>query len=278
VTITIPDYTTLWFYGPRQVGGGSPSFAETLPNGGIVVEPWDGIRAYASYAEGYTVPDIGRITRAIRQDGVDLDNFLDIRPVIANNRELGVEIVRGPVQASAAYFWSTSNAGQLLVLVGDVFEVQRQRIEIEGLELNLRTETPVDGLFLSLGYAHLLGRVDSDGDGVVDRDLDGANIGPDRLNLAADYRTGPLSLRLASQSVFSRTFDGGDPRNNFGGYWLLDGFASLETGIGDFSLGVQNLLDRQYIDYNSDTQRPTDNLRFFAGRGRTVTLGFARRF
>lgn len=278
VTISIPDYTTLWFYGPRAVGGGSPSFAETLPNGGIVVEPWKGIRAYASYAEGYTVPDVGRITRAIREDGVDLDNFLDISPVIANNRELGVEIVRGPVQASAAYFWSTSNQGQLLVLVGDVFEVQRQRIEIEGLELNLRTATPIEGLILSLGYAHLLGRVDGDGDGVVDRDLDGANIGPDRLNLAADYRTGPLRLRLASQSVLARSFDGGDPRNNFGGYWLLDGFASLETKLGDVSLGVQNLLDRQYIDYNSDTQRPTDNLRFFAGRGRTVTLGLARRF
>jgi iron complex outermembrane recepter protein len=34
VKITIPDYQTLWFYGPRDVTGGSPSFSETLPNAG----------------------------------------------------------------------------------------------------------------------------------------------------------------------------------------------------------------------------------------------------
>jgi iron complex outermembrane recepter protein len=48
--------------------------------------------------------------------------------------------------------------------------------------------------------------------------------------------------------------------------------------VGQISLSAQNLLNRQYIDYNSDTQRPTDNLRFFAGRGRSVTLGWLGRF
>ena len=278
VEISIPDYQTLWFYGPQQVGGGSPSFDRVLPNGGIVVEPSPGIRAYASYAQGYTVPDVGRITRAIRTPNVDLDRFLDIAPVVADNREIGVEVNRGPVEASATYYWSDSTNGQLLVLVGDVFEVQRQRIEIEGLELNLVTQTPIPGLRLGVGYAHLNGRVDTNGDGIVNADLDGANIGPDRLNLSADYTTGPLALRLQSRTHFSRNFDGGDVRNNFGGYHLLDGSVTLATDFGSFTLAAQNLLDRQYIDYNSDTQRPADNLRFFAGRGRSVTLGWLANF
>ena len=42
------------------------------------------------------------------------------------------EMTRGPVEASAAYFWSTSKNGSLLVLQNGVFNVQRQRIEIEG--------------------------------------------------------------------------------------------------------------------------------------------------
>lgn len=278
VEISIPDYQTLWFYGPQQVGGGTPSFDRVLPNGGIVVEPSPGIRAYASYAQGYTVPDVGRITRAIRTPNVDLDRFLDIAPVVADNREIGVEVNRGPVEASATYYWSDSTNGQLLVLVGDVFEVQRQRIEIEGLELNLVTQTPIPGLRLGVGYAHLNGRVDTNGDGIVNADLDGANIGPDRLNLSADYTTGPLALRLQSRTHFSRNFDGGDVRNNFGGYHLLDGSVTLATDFGSFTLAAQNLLDRQYIDYNSDTQRPADNLRFFAGRGRSVTLGWLANF
>lgn len=278
VRIDIADYRTLWFYGPQQVGGGSPSFDRLLPNAGIVIEPSPGIRAYASYAQGYTVADIGRITRAIRTPNVDLDRFLDIAPVIADNREIGVEIRRGPVEASVTYFWSDSDRGQLLVLVGDVFEVQRQRIEIEGLEANLSVATPVDGLRLGIGYAHLAGRVDGNGDGQVDTDLDGANIGPDRLNLSADWAIGPVALRLQSRTHFARRFRGGDPRNDFGGYHLLDGAVSMDTKWGRISLSAQNLLNRHYIDYNSDTQRPTDNLRFFAGRGRSVTLGWLGRF
>lgn len=278
VEITIDDYQTLWFYGPQAVGGGSPSFDRVLPNGGIVIEPTPGIRAYASYAQGYTVPDVGRITRAIRTPNVDLDRFLDIAPVVADNREIGFEVNRGPIEASATYYWSDSDEGQLLVLVGDVFEVQRQRIENEGLELNLVTQTPVPGLKIGVGYAHLNGRVDTNGDGIVNADLDGANIGPDRLNLSADYTNGPVNLRLQSRTHFERRFDGGDPRNDFAGYHLLDGSVTVATDFGSFTLAAQNLLDRQYIDYNSDTQRPADNLRFFAGRGRSVTLGWLANF
>ena len=41
---------------------------------------------------------------------------------------------------------------------------------------------------------------------------------------------------------------------------------------------MQNLLDAQYITYASDTQRPTDNTFYFAGQGRTFTLGWDYRF
>src|SRR3546814_857421 len=53
-------------YGGVDVAGGSPSFDDVLLNGGVIVEPIPGIRAYASSAEGYTVPAIGRITRAVK--------------------------------------------------------------------------------------------------------------------------------------------------------------------------------------------------------------------
>lgn len=278
VRIKIDDYTTLAFYGSRQVDGGAPKFSDTLLNGGAIYEPIEGLRAYVSYAEGYTVPDVGRITRAVTQTGVDIDSFLDIAPIISNNKELGLEWKRGPLEASAAYFWSTSNNGQLLVLVDTVFEVQRQRVEIEGLELNATLRTPVPGVTVSAGYAHLKGRTDSDGDGKVDIDLDGANISPDRLLAAVNYANGPWSARVQAQGYLKRKFDGGDPRNNFDGYTLLDGLVRYEPGPWGLTLAVQNLFDEFYVDYNSDTQRPTDNQRFFAGRGRTFTLAWDYRF
>lgn len=279
VRISIDDFTTLAFYGSRAVAGGSPEFSDTLVNAGAIVEPIEGLRAYASYAEGYTVPDVGRITRAITQVGVDIDSFLDISPILSNNKEIGLELNRGPVSASASYFWSTSTKGQLLVLVDTVFEVQRQRVEIEGLELNVAWRTPVPGVTLSAGYANLKGRADSNGDGRVDIDLDGANISPDRILAAVSYADGPWSARLQTQAYLGRGFAGSDPRNGFQGYTLVDASVRYETKtLGGVTLAAANLFDEFYVDYNSDTQQPTNNQRFFAGRGRTFTLAWDYRF
>lgn len=287
VRIRIADYRTLASTttpaGGVAVSGGSPTFETTLFNGGAVFEPVSGIRAYASYAQGYTVPDIGRITRAVSRPGVDIDSFLDIAPVISNNREIGAEVKRGPLDGSVAYFWSSSDKGQLLIAnPGGIFDVQRLRVEIQGLELNLGAKLPVPGARFSVGYAHLFGRYDSDAvpDGKVDTDLDGTNISPDRLNLAADYVRGPLSARVQGRFFLARTFQGKirDPRNDFGGYTLVDATARYQTGFGGIALSISNLLDTRYIDYSSDTRLPTDNLSYFAGRGRTFTLGWDLRF
>lgn len=299
VKITIDDYTTLATTttprGGVSVAGGSPTFDDMLINGGVIIEPIDGIRAYASYAEGFTVPDVGRITRSIGTAGVDIDTFLDISPIVSNNREIGFEVKRGPLDASASYFWSSSDKGQLLIARPDrTFDVQRLRVEIQGLELNLGIQTPIDGLRLNVGYAHLIGRFDSDAvpDGIVDSDLDGTNISPDRLNLAANYSSGPFSARIQTQVYFKRRFDSkaraaddANPLrplkladNDFGGYTLTDANVRYQTAIGGISLSVQNLFNKQYIDYSSDTRLPTDQLSYFAGRGRTFTLGWDYRF
>ncbi|MFE8583307.1 TonB-dependent receptor [Sphingomonas sp. NCPPB 2930] len=295
VKVRINDYHTLASntydgknaatYGGVSVKGGEPGFDQLLYNGGVILEPWKGIRAYASYAQGFTMADIGRITRAVSTPGTDLSNFRAIDPVISNNREIGVEVKRGPMDASATYFWSSSDKGQVLLALGNgIFEVQRQRVEIQGLELNLGMKMPIEGLRLSTGYAHLIGRYDSDTrnpDGKVDTDLDGTNISPDRMNVAADFASGPVSARVQTQLYLARNFHGKanpDPRNNFGGYTVTDAYLRYQTRIGGFYVSAQNIFDRFYIDYNSDTRLPNDNLAFFAGRGRTFTIGWDQRF
>jgi iron complex outermembrane receptor protein len=293
VKITVDDYHTLAAttfrnnnpatYGGVAVAGGSPTFSDALVNGGIIVEPIPGIRAYASYAEGFTVPDIGRITRAVATAGVDVDTFLDIAPIVSNNREIGVEVKSGPLDGSVTYFWSSSDKGQLLIAnPGGIFDVQRLRVEIQGIEVNLGVKLPIEGLRVNVGYAHLDGRYDSNTvpDGKVDSDLDGTNISPDRLNLAADYASGPFSARVQTQFFLSRSFKGRvrDPRNDFGGYALTDAYLRYQTRLGGLTFSVSNLFDKQYIDYSSDTRLPTDNLSYFAGRGRAFTLGWDYRF
>ena len=291
VQLKVGDYETLASYGaddeddlstyePVFVAGGNPSFNDLLWNGGVIVEPIMGLRAYGSYAEGYTIADVGRILRGIEDEGVDIDNYLALEPVISNNREIGLEWNRGAIDAGVSYFWSSSDLGSLLVLGQDgIFSVSRQPIEIEGLEANLAWRTPLPGLSLSAAYSQIEGQTDSsDADDLVNNDLDGANISPDRLNLAADYRSGPFSARLQSRFYLERAFNDASVDTDFEGYTLLDAFVAYQTGVGEFAFAVQNLTDEFFLTYDSDTVRTSDDRRFFAGRGRTFTLSWRGAF
>jgi iron complex outermembrane receptor protein len=267
-------------YQPVPVGGGSPSFNKLLWNGGVVLEPVDGLRAYAAYAEGYTIADVGRILRGITEEGVDVDTFLSLEPVVSNNRELGVEWRRGAISASASYWWSDSDLGSRLRRGADgIFSVVRAPISLQGLDLSVDWRTPVEGLTLGGAYAHVKGRTDDDGDGSLESDLDGANIAPDRLNLHAGLERGAFSARLASRIYFEREFDGPAfaPADNFEGFTLFDALVGYRVGRHRVHLGVQNLTDKDYITYYSDTVG-NDDLSYFAGRGRTFTLGVTSEF
>ncbi|CAN7412896.1 TonB-dependent receptor [Brevundimonas sp. LjRoot202] len=279
VTLIVDDFQTLASYnGGQQVAGGEPGFEELLANVGATFEVVPGLKAYGSFAQGFSMADVGRVLRGIDQPGQDVDTFLDISPVITDNYEVGLEFTRGDFDASIAAFRSETDKGARLVLVNGVFEVAREATEIEGVEVSARYAFN-DTLRLGGAYASLEGRSDTDDDGEVDRDLDGANISPDRLILWAETDvTDALSLRLQAGRYFEREFEGQPAENDFEGYDLVDAVAVWRAGFGDVSLGVQNLLDEDYISYNSDTTRAGDDLSYFAGRGRTVTLGVTRRF
>jgi iron complex outermembrane receptor protein len=295
VKLSVDDFTTLASYGSRGVAGGKPTFEKLLGNAGIVVEPVRGLRAYASYAEGYTIADVGRILRAINVDGVDVDTFLSLEPVVSNNRELGVEWKRGALTASAAYWWSSSKLGSLLVRNSDgIFDVVRAPIELQGLELSADWKTPIAGLAIGGAYARTRGRTDANQDDDLDTDLDGSNIAPDRVNLYASYARGSFDARLAARFYLEREFDliavePGTPAqiatqdaNAFEGYTLLDASVAYRFGKNRVSLSAMNLTDERYITYFSDT-RPatgsnTSDTTYFAGRGRTFTLGLTREF
>ncbi|MDK2761758.1 MAG: TonB-dependent receptor [Sphingopyxis sp.] len=277
--LKVDDYVTLASYNSARVSGGTRNFKDLLINGGLIVEPVAGIRAYASYAEGYSIADVGRILRSV--NGTSQPNFriedVNVTPVISNNREVGIEIKRGPLDASASYFWSTSKDGGLLVMNGaGVYDVQRQRIEIQGFEINLAVQMPVDGLKLGTGYAHLSGRTDNNKDGKVDSDLDGANISPDRVNLWASYNKGPVSARVQAGVYLDRKFYGTAANTGpFSGYTLTDAVLRYDLRrLGAITLAAANLFDVDYVTYNSQAISVADNARFFTGRGRTFTLGW----
>jgi iron complex outermembrane receptor protein len=123
------------------------------------------------------------------------------------------------------------------------------------------------------------GRTDSnDVDTKVNNDLDGANIAPDRINLYAAYARGPLDARVAARFYLERQFNDAAIVTDFEGYTLVDASAGYRFGKHRISLSAMNVLDKYYVSYNSDTVSATDPARFFAGRGRALTLGVTSEF
>lgn len=276
--LEVGDYTTLPRYGARKVAGGKPTMSETLPNFGAVWYINDRLNAYASYSEGYTVADVGRVLRAINRDGQRVDSLVDLSPVVSDNREIGLEYDDGRFSGDIAYYTSESKLGSVLIYDPgiDAYAVQRQATRVEGFESNLRLR--LGNSRLGLGYARANGRYDADVDGRLDSDLAGVNIAPNRLTAFWEQSWTPqLSTRLQASHAFDRDFDlRGAQVAEFKGYTTVDLVARYTLDKHAFTLGVQNLADRQYISYYSQTT--PSNPSYFSGRGRVLTLGWQYRY
>lgn len=278
--LDVPTFRTLAFYNGVTVEGGARSFTKTLPNLGAVWYLTDTLNLFASYAQGYTLPDVGRVLRAIKTPGQRVSDFLDLQPVVSDNREAGAEYTGQAFNARVSYWTSRSKLGALLVFdaPNQVYNVARQRTELSGWEARAGW-TPREGTRLGASYAINHGRSDRNGDGRVDSDLDGANLAPNRLNLSWTQRwSAALSSYLQLAQLASRDFATlGERSAHFDGYVTADAYLKWQAGAaGDWTLGVQNLANKQYINYVSQTVGDDDS--YFAGRGRTVSLLWQRVF
>lgn len=279
-SLDVDDYTTLPFYGSRDVEGGEVEMRETLPNFGAVWYITGALNVYGSYAEGYTVADVGRVLRSVNTEGKRVEDLVDLSPVVADNQELGIDYDDGRWIGHLAIYKSDSELGSILIPDADgVYSVQRQRTEIEGLEANLSVRIG-DRTRVGGAYAYTRGEFDSNEDGEVDTDLQGVNISPNRVTAHWEQDwTDRLSTRLQASHAFDRDFDGiSATSRSFGGYTTLDLHVRYASEYGTFGVGVENLLDRQYISYYSQTLFPVNNETYNAGRGRVLSLSWSHRF
>jgi iron complex outermembrane receptor protein len=277
--LEVDDFTTIASARSRFVQGGEPDFNETLYNVGATYQLTDSWRVFANYAEAFSMPDIGRVLRAINIPNQSVESFLDLEPVLTENMELGLELKSSAIDAQLAYFRSDSDLGQRLQRGADgIYTVQREKTTIDGLEFRTSWRATTADTF-GLRYAHSDGRYDSNADGRVDSDLGGANIGPDRANVSWDRNWSDIaSSRLQVNYLFDRDFEdiNGVTVNEFDGYTTVDLSADVETFGGVFTAAIQNLTNEDYFTYYSQTS-PLD-ARYFKGLGRTFRVGYRKSF
>ena len=99
------------------------------------------------------------------------------------------------------------------------------------------------------------------------------------IDFCVDFAFKNKMFEMLAGSYFDRAFqDGaGEEQARFDGYTTVDASLSAALGASTITFAVSNLLDEQYITYFG--QAATDLAdRYFAGRGRTLTLRFATHF
>lgn len=277
--LKVDDFTTLASYGSRFVEGGSPEFSETLYNFGGTYQITNAWRVFANYAEAFSMPDVGRVLRAINVPNQSVESFLDLKPVLTESNEFGVEFKTGDITAQLSYYDSSSDFGERLVRGTDgIYSVAREKTEIDGIEFSTSwAATDVD--LLGLRYAEATGRYDSNKDGRMDSDLGGTNISPDRVNVSWDRSwTNSFDTRLQANYLFDRDVrnSSGVVTNSFNGYTTYDLSANIAAFDGKISLAIQNLTDEYYFTYFS--QSSPNDIRNFTGIGRSFNLGYQRTF
>ena len=273
--LEVDDFTTLASSGSQFVRGGEPDFAETLYNIGATYRLTDTWRVFANYAEAFSMPDVGRVLRAINIPGQSVESFLDLEPVLTENLEAGVEYKGAAVEAQVAWFQSDSDLGQRLQRGTDgIYTVQREKTTIDGVEFRAVWRA-TDADALGLRYATTDGRFDSNNDGRVDSDLGGANIAPDRINASWDRTWSDLvSSRLQVNHLLDRDFENavGATTAEFDGYTTIDVSTDIKAFGGILTAAIQNLTNEDYFTYYSQTN--AIDVRYFKGLGRSFRLNY----
>ena len=217
------------------------------------------------------MPDVGRVLRGISDAGQDVDNLLVLEPIITDNREIGGRFDWDRYHFEVSYYESDSDFGERLTEVNGTWVGNREKTEIQGVEVTADADLN-DAHNLAFSYTYADGESDTDGDGDVDTELSGINIAPETLKLSWSAAwTKTLSSHLQFTQFLDRDIEGDDL--DFDGYGLVDGSMAYRTRAGKFSLGIENLLDKDYFTYYSQSARVSDEY-YFQGRGRTVTLGY----
>ena len=275
--LTVDTYRTLAQYRRVLVEGGKLDFSEELYNAGLVWNPAAGLTLFTSYSEGFGMPDIGRVLRSINTVGQSVANMRDLAPILTKSVELGGRYHKGAWDLDAAYFRADSDFGTRVIAVNGAFMMAREKTRTEGLDLGAayRINTAHRA---KVSYAYTKGRYDTNGDGSLDGKLDGLNVAPNRVIATwnADWND-RWSTFVQAQHAFSQSFD--EAAKEFSGYSLVDATTSykLGKGNGELRLSVANLFDKDYITYYSQSAL-VEPKRYFAGRGRTLSLGYALRF
>lgn len=277
--VKIADYTTTYYRNSVFVKGGTLKYNADLFNAGIIGRFGAGFSAFATYSEGFSLPNVGIPLRNVNTAGNSVNSLIGLEAVVFKNKEIGFNWRGGIGSFGISYYQSKSKNGSTYAVdpVTKDYVLNRRPINIFGFDVSGELR-PTHDLRFNVVYSHVVGKT-SAGNGIaspIETPLGVLNIAPDKLTATATWQFVPsvASVSLGSTSYFTRRLPAINEYTK--GYTLFDLTANVKAGqVGTFSLGVENLFNRYYFLSSSQIDIFQN---YFAGRGRTVSLTFHRDF
>jgi iron complex outermembrane recepter protein len=292
----VDSYTTTWFRNRVFVEGGTLSYTDTMKNLGAVWQISPEWSAFVAYGEGFGLPNVGIPLRNINYPGQSVAGILDLQPIIVDNREVGVNWRGRSASFGASYYDSKADFGTSLAVdpVTNDFVLNRAPTRIKGFEAsgewNVNADWRLTAVYArtrgktSFWTADTLGRYPAGG---LNRPMGALDVNPDKIVLSARWRFSEQGdATLGSTTLLSRDLSGSDFRDfddrSFSYSESTDGYTLFDLGVnyrvenvGRFSLGIENLLDKQYILTWSQVPGFRN---YWAGRGRMYSITYEYTF
>lgn len=263
---------------PFVVQGGTIDFDAWTFNAGATWEPVDGHELYASFSQGFQLPDIGL---QLRNAGVGFNiGNSDLQPVKIDSYEAGWRGRFDQVSASFAAFRTTSDFGDVQSFNNGLI-LLRTAERINGVEATVDYGAAQD-VWRFGGTATYLSGHEKGATAVRSQDMTGYRIPPLKLTAYVAYTPNAVwDVRL--QGLHSAAHDyrlngvASFGRREVKDYTVFDLIGRYRLNDRDqVTVGVENLLNTQYLPVYSQLLRGNTNTSRVSANGATLSVSLKR--
>lgn len=262
---------------PQAVKGGSVSYGSWLANVGATYSPVKQQEFYASFSQGFQLPDIGlQIRNATPRFDIASSN---LEPVTTNNYELGWRGAFDSMLTSLAVFYTTSKLGDVQSFNNGLI-LTRTSEKILGVEGSL-DYLPDDSAWGAGGTMTWMRGRELPQNAVSDQVMTGYRIPPLKLTSYIQYKPNSRwSNRLQATYFAARDYrlngQNGFGRREVGSYTTLDLISRYQLSKKDtISGGVENLLNRYYFPLYSQLMRNSNNTSRLPAAGAVLNITYS---
>ena len=265
---------------PYTVKGGKVKADAWLYNASVTFSPVEEHSIYASFSQGFQLPDVGLVIRNANT-GFDLgSSFLE--PVKVDNYELGWNGDFDRVSSSLAVFYSTSDLGAVQSF-NNGLSLARTKEEVTGVEATFGYLGQDEIWGFGGSATWMKGRETPQGRS-EDQKMTGYRIPPLKLTSYISYNPSDTWTNRLQATYWGSQDYRLDGKESFGRYdaktyTTVDLMSSFDVNAkNNVSIGLENIFNRKYYPLYSQLLRSNNNMSHLLASGITLKVAYSHKW